>query len=281
MNNLTNKLLGIIEGYIAKKWLNISKTIYINFRLLPFHHAIKLPIYIYGPVTFNSLAGKVEIQSKSIFTGMIKLGIQQGCFTACKRGAAILITKNAKIIFHGPCSFDYDYIIRVTNYGTLEIGAFSGFGSDIKLCCNYHISIGDYCRVAFGTVFMDTNYHYTINTDTNTVYRKDASIHIGNFNWIGNSCSIMKGTKTADHTIIGSKSFLNKDYTKDLVPGESVVIAGSPATITGKNMRRIFNVVCEDNLDRRFTQLSGNKCTVDDLFAQQCLDMETYTRIFN
>lgn len=280
MKNLINRLFSVAEYIWAKKWLNLWKTIYINFRLLPIRQAIRLPIYIYGPVAFNSLAGKAEFNTNSIFRGMVKLGVQQGCFTACKKGAAILIAPNAKIIFNGPCSFDYDYVIRITGHGIFEVGAFSGFGSDIKILCNHNIKIGDYCRIAFNSIFMDTNYHYTINTDTNVIYSKEAPISIGNYNWIGNSCTIMKGTKTSDHTIISSRSFLNKDYSKELSENESVVLAGSPASIVGKNIHRIYNPICEMELNEWFANHLEKKYIADSDFANKCIDLTAYTNIF-
>ena len=52
---------------------NLYKTLYLNFKMLPFSQAIKLPIWIYGKMIFRSLEGKIIIDSDRITSGMIRV----------------------------------------------------------------------------------------------------------------------------------------------------------------------------------------------------------------
>lgn len=50
---------------------NLIKTIWFNFKMLPIKKAYKLPIYLYGKVSFRSTSGKIVLPQKSN-SGMTK-----------------------------------------------------------------------------------------------------------------------------------------------------------------------------------------------------------------
>lgn len=70
---ILNLLFFLIEKTIHQNRLHVVKTIYINFRLLPFTQAIKLPILIYGKTKIFSLRGRCIIHAPIKF-GMIQFG---------------------------------------------------------------------------------------------------------------------------------------------------------------------------------------------------------------
>ena len=53
----------------------------------------------------------------------------------------ILMEKNSKIIFEGPCAIGNNYKIRVTQNAELIFGAYTFFGSSIKFICSNKIKI--------------------------------------------------------------------------------------------------------------------------------------------
>ena len=57
-------MIDIILFHLNQPWIRFIKTIYLNFKLLPWNIAVKLPIYLYGPVNLYWLKGKIEIKSK-------------------------------------------------------------------------------------------------------------------------------------------------------------------------------------------------------------------------
>ena len=52
---------------------NLIKTIYFNFRVLPFHQAIRFPFLIYRHVYLKSLSGKI-VFTVPVHSGMAKVG---------------------------------------------------------------------------------------------------------------------------------------------------------------------------------------------------------------
>lgn len=275
---ILNKIFNKLEYISSKQRIKIFKTIYINFRTLPFKTAIKFPISIYGKIKFRSLAGSIEIRNK-VKRGMIRFGYVQGNFSGQKGNAMILLSPDTKLIFNGPCWFDVDCVIRITDKGKVDLGEYIGFGSDTKIYCEDYIKIGNLCRIPFGSTFMDTNYHYSINVNNYEVSRKTKPIIIGERNWIGNTCVIMKGTKTPEGTIIGSRSFLNKDYTKEKEDHSYLILAGSPAKVVGYDFTRILNLNDEINLNK-FFRVNKTNIYKDNNIKSTYLDVKEYIKMF-
>lgn len=50
LREILNYTLERIEGVFSLPRFRIFKTLYVNFRSLPFRQAVKLPIYVYGRV---------------------------------------------------------------------------------------------------------------------------------------------------------------------------------------------------------------------------------------
>ena len=227
--------------------INWLKTLQINFMLLPFRVAKKLPIIIYGPCELGVLRGNVIFSSQP-YKGMLKIGLTDplrtlsapsfisvygnmhiGKNTILRRGTRIMIESEATLHLH-------DYV-------------------SIGICCSIqvstNISIGEATSIGNNTTIMDTDFHYIVNTTNNCVKNNKAPIEIGEHNWIGSYCTIKKGTKTPKGTIIaGPNSMTSKDYTN--IVDEYSLIAGSPAKLLAKNLRRINNIQSEKELKDYF-----------------------------
>lgn len=64
--NLLARVLGSLEARLNQPWLSIWRTLYFNFRTMPFKVAIKLPVFIYGRVRFFMLNGSVIFEKTKI-----------------------------------------------------------------------------------------------------------------------------------------------------------------------------------------------------------------------
>lgn len=239
-------LLDKVMYHLSQPKLNLVKTLFFNFRLLPFRIAIRLPIYIYGPVKFYWLQGKVEIHSQSIFRGMIKLGRNNEFFNGVDQSAFITIGKGGKLIFEGPCAISNNYKIRIADNAILTLGAYTFFGSSIKFICTDSITIGKYTRCAYESQFIDSNFHFVYNEKNNMVTRRKGPIYIGDFNWIGNRTTINKGANTQDYTIICAGSLLNKNFS--LIQDKHLMLGGTPAKVIASGLKRIFSTKIENEI---------------------------------
>ncbi len=222
---------------LRKRWkafwsVNWMKTYYFNYKKFPFKIAKKLPVFVYGNYTLTDISGTIKIEAP-IERAMIGIGHP---FEAQKRSRGVgEVVIAGTMIFKGYVHLGKDVYFQVAKNAHCEMGNFSCLGSQATLICRDRIIIGDYVRIAYETQLLDSVFHQLIDLKTNTKREKTAPITIGNYNWIGNRSTIMKGTVTPDYMTIGSNSLCNKDYT-DL--GNHVLIGGIPAKLLKTDITR-------------------------------------------
>ena len=245
-----------LDFVLSNRRVNWVKTILFNFRTLPFKTACKLPVYIYGKVQFRTLAGKVYFQDCEPKRGMIKIG-RHGDYFSIPNKSFIWLGKNAKIIFRGPSYMGYNLLLRVES-GILDIGEFTGFGTNYRIICFNHIKIGRHVRMTFDGKVVDSNCHYVINTVTNQIRKNTAKIEIEDFCWIGNNTTIMKGVILPKYSIVASGSLLNKNYKKEVVENAPLFLAGSPAKVKGYGFKMVLSLTRENEIKNYFQRNPDN-----------------------
>ncbi len=245
-----------LDFVLSNRRVNWVKTILFNFRTLPFKTACKLPVYIYGKVQFRTLAGKVDFQDCEPKRGMIKIG-RHGDYFSIPNKSYIWLGKNAKIIFRGPCYMGYNLLLRVES-GILDIGEFTGFGTNYRIICFNHIKIGRHVRMTFDGKVVDSNCHYVINTVTNQIRKNTTKIEIEDFCWIGNNTTIMKGVILPKYSIVASGSLLNKNYKKEVVENAPLFLAGSPAKVKGYGFKMVLSLTRENEIKNYFQRNPEN-----------------------
>lgn len=247
-SNIINFILGGFERIFSYRYFNLWKTIYVNFRCLPFSEAVKFPVIIYGGVKVISLMGKIEIRSDKIKRRMLRLGAKSHYEFVRTNGSRLHI--DGKLVIGEHIEFANGYQIVVTTNSTLTLGSECYFGENLSLIAYHNIEIGEAARIAYNSVVMDTDVHFSINTITREVSKNMSPIKVGAMNWIGNGARIMKGTITPDWTIVTAGSFLNKDYTKTIPAG--AIIGGSPAKLIREGQKRVFSEKSESVLNKFF-----------------------------
>lgn len=202
--------------------------------MLPFKQAIKLPFDFYHSIVFQSLSGKIKIDSQNIHRGMIKIG---------GRGSDMFPKTQTIISIDGDFSLGDNIEIGIGSTFRISKNAKCCFGNNVrigamsKLFCEEYINIGNQVGISWESQIFDTNFHYMEDTIKKKIYPKTSPIMIGSYNWIGNRVTIMKGTKLGNNMIVASNSLLNKDYSS--FP-ELCILGGSPAKVVKENMRRLF-----------------------------------------
>lgn len=238
---------GRIESILSTNWLNPFLTFWINFRLLRFLDAIKFPIFVYGRPRVYCLSGKAEIRS-TIYMGMIKINY-------CQPGAPGITTIQSEInnfgtiVFYGKGVFCTG--VKVYNSGELTFGSNFKIMDMCSICCRKVINLGDEIRVAHGTQIIDSNYHFVIDTSTRQVYPDGGTINIGKSCWIANRSTIVSPANIPDFSVVASGSMVNKDFSSN---GCELFIAGMPATIKKKGIRRILNLSIEKEIRRYYQE---------------------------
>ncbi|MBP4137568.1 acyltransferase [Flavobacterium geliluteum] len=220
--------------------INWTKTLYFNLKKFPFNIAIKLPVFFYGKVKFTSITGKIKIDAP-IRKGMIGFGQSYEMNTIHKGIAEVNIA--GTLIFKGQVQFGKDYFVYIKANAFCEFGHMSSLASSVKLICTNQIILGNYARFGSECQLIDTNFHQMINTKSGEIYEMTSPIQIGNYNFISNRVSIMKGTKTPDYCTIASNSLCTKDFNSW---GNNILIGGVPAKLLRNNISRDWEGECKE-----------------------------------
>jgi len=218
-----------LKFYLSVNW---TKTLYFNFKKFPFETAVKLPVFFYGKVKFTSIKGTIQIDG-TIQKGMIGFGQPYELNTVHKGTAEFFVL--GKLTFKGKFQFGKDCFLFVGENAVCDLGNMASMASNGKLICTEKIVLGDYARFGSEAQIIDTNFHDLIDTETGEKLEKSAPIFIGNYNFMSNRVSILKGTQTPDFCTVASNSLCTKDY-KSL--GKNILIGGIPAKLIRSNIAR-------------------------------------------
>lgn len=244
--------------------INWLKTLQINFMLLPFCKAVKLPILVYGPCELGILRGNI-IFSTPPYKGILRIGLTDPLRNI---STPTFVSVCGNLIIGRNIILRRGIRMRVEHNATLRIQD----NTSIGVCCSIQVtrsvSIGNSTSIGNNTTIMDTDFHYIVNMTDLSIKNCTAPIEIGEQNWIGGNCIIKKGTKTPKGTIIaGPYSMTSKDYTS--VINEYSLIAGSPAKLLIENVRRINNTESEKVLYEYFKK-------TEEQYIVPIDDMETF-----
>lgn len=227
--------------------INWLKTLQINFMLLPFNTAIRIPILIYGPCELGVLRGNIQFTEKPN-KGIFRIGM-----TDPWRNISVpsYVSICGNLIIGKGVILRRGIRLHVDECATLHIHNDVSIGVRTSIKATTNISIGTATSIGNDTTITDTDFHYTMNTLNNTIQNNNRAIVIGEQNWIGSYCMIKKGTKTPKGTIIaGPFSMTSKDYTS--IINEYSLIAGAPAKLLAQNIRRVNNMQSEMLLNKYF-----------------------------
>jgi acetyltransferase-like isoleucine patch superfamily enzyme len=232
--------MGIRSRLKFYRKVNWFKTIYFNFRKFPFSAARKLPVFFYGPVKLQDISGEIVINAP-LERAMIGFG-QPYELNSVHKGTAELVL-SGRIIFNGHVQFGKDCLVYIAKDAVLQFGHMSSLASNGKIICTKSIALGTYARLGSECQLIDTTFHTMVNTQTGERFPANGDIVLGNFNYVANRVSIMKGTTTPDYCTIASNSVCNKDY---LSLGNNILIGGVPSKLIKSNIVRDWDGEKED-----------------------------------
>lgn len=231
-----------LKFFYSVNWI---KTLYFNFKKFPYSIAKKLPVFFYGSVKFTNIDGEITIASP-IHTAMIGFG--QKYEKQTRQIGIAEINLVGHIHFKGYAQFGKDYFLFISKNAYCEFGNMASIGSKGKIICYNKIELGDYARIGFESQVIDTNFHEMKDFENNVILPLSKSIYIGDYNFISNRVSILKGSRTGDYCTIASNSLCSKDYTK---LGENILIGGVPAKLIRQNISRDW----DGEMDKLHTSL--------------------------
>jgi len=212
-----NKINNIIK-YI----FGIPKSIYVNFRLLPFRDAIGLPIIVSSKTKLHSLRGEVKLSKKRL--GIIRIGFGNVPIVDYSNERTILNIEGT-IYFHGKCKIGKASKISVGKNAILELGENFIISAKSTIICSKKITIGANCMFAWDSLIMDTDQH-SIYDMQESIINEDKEITIGDKVWLGTRSIILKGSIIPNNSIIAGNTLITQKHYK-----EKTIIAGNPPRV--------------------------------------------------
>ncbi len=230
--------------------LNLIKTLYFNFRIFPLGIAIRLPVFLYGRVSLQSLNGRVTIPDK-VDTGMIRIGYRWlDLFPSSFSPSQINV--KGEIIFKGRCVISGGCVLNVQSpSAVLQIGDEVTIGAGTFIKSLDSIEIGNRTSITGNCTIMNSNMHYVKNIDSGKIARPWGKIIIGNRCWINFGSVVTKGAVIPDYSISSRYAFISKDYSSF---GTNCFLVGSPAIVKNIKVQRIFGLDLEKQFNKFFRE---------------------------
>lgn len=245
IKNILRKIRRLLDIYN----FHLLKTIYVNFRLFPIQQAIHLPFVIYNRTQIKISKSKINLEIPAKF-GIIKWGFQND-WQVSKYSPSLLMMVNGEINILENIIIAPGVTIRI-HEGNLTFGKNNFVGGQCKLLCNNNIKIGDNCMFAFGSIVADSDFHYIIHDGK--IKNCNGEIIIGSGCWVGNNTTIMRGCILPDNTIVGSKSYVNKNF--DGIEPYSILV-GTPAKLIKTGYKKVPSEL--EGILREYFKKSKNK----------------------
>lgn len=229
MKRRTQTKIVIFFRYIT----GLPRSLYVNFRLLPFSEAIKLPILVSCKTHIRSLSGKAIIKADKRKVGMIKFGLgfsQNADF----RYDRVILDIRGNCYFEGNCKFGSGSKINIAEDADIVFGDNFNLGPNSLLICHKSIVFGHSVRTSWNCTIMDTDQHEIID-ETCKIVNHDREIVFGNRVWIGCNSTILKGVHIPDDTIIGACSCVRSSFTET-----KTIIAGKNPEVIKRGVTRVW-----------------------------------------
>lgn len=225
------RIIRSIRLFCKINWL---RTIYFNFKNLPFKQAIHLPILLYHPGRIDGYGTWVlDVKNEMVKFGMLKLGVKNENSILTQTG--ISISNFGKIIFKGSGVIGNGVSLTIGKNAILSVGKNFGITGNVTIHCFEKITIGNFFSCSWNVSIDDTDHHKLFDMEKNIEKRETKPIIIGDNVWLCQNVTVLKGSQLSDWTIVSSNSLVNKEF--HVSPYS--VLAGTPARDTGKKIKRV------------------------------------------
>ena len=209
---------------------SFPKSVYFNFRYLPFKQAYKIPILLYKP-KFVKCKGRIVIESEQIKSGMIKLGFNQA--HAYPHSGIVWENNGGTIIFKGNALIGNNSSLCIGPKAKVTFGNNFSATTTFKLVSWYKITFDNNVCFGWDNLVLDTSFHRLKNINGGWASNGYGGINIGHNAWIATRCIILANTETQPYTIVATNSLLSKKYEKSYV-----LLGGSPAKVIKEEVYR-------------------------------------------
>lgn len=204
-NTDNHRFKSILRKICAFGIRGVLKSIYYNFKLLPFSQAIRFPILVSRYTTlFACKKGSIRFISSKPRLGSLRIGLNDLDYSYESRS---FMSIRGKLIIKGDGShvFGPGVSLNIWKDGTLIIGNNFSVAPHLRMFVSNSIEIGDNNMWSFYNLVMDTDAHPIFDRE-GCLINHPQEINFGNNCWLGAYCKILKGANIPDGSIIGAGS---------------------------------------------------------------------------
>lgn len=209
---------------------NVYKTLFINFKTLPFCQAIHLPIYCDSHVTLKGLKRGSIVIACPVQKRLIDIGLDAITGSALggikHKHTYLRFGKGSRIVFKGKGGFASGNSIVLMDNAKLVLG--KDFSTNVL--CDFFvykkIEFGEDCFLGWNVSLRDGDGHYVIERSTGEILNHPEEIHIGNHVWLCSGVTVMKGVNIADDCVVAGNSLVLRSLTE-----EHSIYGGVPAKL--------------------------------------------------
>lgn len=208
-------------------FVNLIKSLYFNFRYLPFRQAIYMPVWITTNFRIKGLKrGQLILLQpyrKSVFLGDCgSPGLQE-----FKGG--LYFSKNSNLILHGFTVIAQGSVMRMDEDGVIELGKNFYCNKNCFLRSSTKIFFGNDCLLGWNVQINTSDGHVIFHDNKKTV--ADKPITFGNHVWLTSNTTITKGVSIADGNIVAQGAVVTKDMDET-----NCLVGGISAKIIARNI---------------------------------------------
>jgi acetyltransferase-like isoleucine patch superfamily enzyme len=183
---------------------------------------------------------KLEGYDIQINNGYLKIGAHSHLIKGRQTLDPIITIDNGKLIIGAYNSIKADLKIRFG--GICSIGAYNAINEGTEIRCDQSVIIGDYNMISYECMIYDTNTHCIyppevrrertksnfplIGSETERPVTKE--VIIGDDNWLGKRCAILKGCILGNRVVVGTNAVASN------IKVDTGTIVGNPAYIVDK-----------------------------------------------
>ena len=141
------------------------------------------------------------------------------------------------VIYLGSNVFPYCMEVYIYNNSAFNMGEdnYINFLQNKRLTVGVaegkNIYVGDNCIISYGTYIKTSDAHLIYDCSTMNRVNHSKSVYIGDHVWLGQDCSLLKGTKIDSGSILGSGSVISGKHVK-----HNEIWAGDPAKMIKNNI---------------------------------------------
>lgn len=215
--------------------LSFVRSIYINFKCLPFSQAIKLPLLFHYKVQIiGSLdKGSIEILG-DVHKRIVQIGISSGSFKMGGQFMSLVkIDKGGKLLFKGNCNIARGCHIVVGKNAQIVFGKNCNFNANTLINSGSTISFGDDFLGGWNVTIIDGDGHPIHELHSHRILNPFKPIKFGSHCWLAAQTSVLKSVSLSDDTIVPYGSVITKSCDEPFV-----IFGGQPNRILKNKVYR-------------------------------------------